>query len=183
MLKWDPRRAGLARLDCAVHRPRCAGRRGAARADDGVRRLRSDRAKPACRAPGTAVGVAALSASRPPSHRARGRGHRHDWRPARYRGAQPQRGGHRRRLDGTDPRAAGALRRFLGCGGLTGLSHRRDSREQPRVDQRHVGDRVPARPWQALLGQRDAGPRHHPSAPRRGGDLLHRVQLYAAAGE
>ena len=49
--------------------------------------------------------------------------------------------------------------------------------------ERDVGGRVPARCRQALLGQRDAGSRHHPAATGRGGDLLHRVQLHAAAGQ
>ena len=48
-------------------------------------------------------------------------------------------GRHRRRLDRADPRPAGTLRRFRR------LTDRRDRREQPGVDTRHVGDRVPAR--------------------------------------
>ncbi len=47
----------------------------------------------------------------------------------------------------------------------------------------HVGHRVPARRRQTLLGQRDARSRHHPAASGRGRDLLHGVQLHAAAGQ
>ena len=56
-------------------------------------------------------------------------------------------------------------------------------REQPVVDRRAVGDRVPPRRRQALLGQRHARPRHGPAPSRGRRHLLHRVQLHAVAGQ
>ena len=83
----------------------------------------------------------------------------------------------RRRLDRPDPRPARAIRRLrrlaVGC--------RRG--EQPDLDGRDVGDRVPPRHRQALLRQRDARPRHRAPATRGRRHLLHRVQLHAVAGQ
>ena len=136
--------------------------------------------QPACRAPGAPAGVAPVSARRPSPDRARGRRHRHDRRSARRRRADPQRGRHRRRMDRTDRRTAATLRRLRGFWGIT---HRRRRRQQPGLDAPDVGDRVPARRRQALLGQRHAGPRHRPAPPGRRRHLLHRIQLHAVAGQ
>ena len=65
------------------------------------------------------------------------------------------------------------------------IVHRRQrgaAGQQPGLDRRDVGDRVPARRRQALPGQQDAGPRggEGPAGDRH---QLHRVQLPAAAGQ
>ena len=68
-------------LIAAVHRPRCAGRRSGARADDGLRRLRPDCAEPACRQPGAAVPLRRFQNAGHRPDLARRRRHRHDRRP------------------------------------------------------------------------------------------------------
>ena len=115
---------------------------------------------------------------RTPPYRPRRRRNRPDRRPSRHgrTGAQ-----HRRHCRRNGPtRIRGQLERFVDFDASpTGA----DRREQPRVDQRDVGNRVAARRRQTLLGQRDAGPGHHPAPPGGRGDLLHGVQLHAVAGQ
>src|SRR4051812_25103305 len=69
---------GVARTDCAVHRPGRAGGRAGYRPDHGVLRVRSDRAEPARGASDSAVGATTVSARRPPADCAGRRGHGHD---------------------------------------------------------------------------------------------------------
>ena len=139
--------------------------------------LRPDGAEPARRTPGSAADAAALPAGRAPADRPRRRCDRDDRRPPRRRRTHAEHRRHRRRVVRPHPRAAGAIRR------LRRVADRRDRREQPDLDLAALGDRIPARRRQALLGQRDARPRHHPAAARGRRHLLHRVQLHAVAGQ
>ena len=139
--------------------------------------LRSHRAEPARRPSGAAADAAALSAGRTPADRAGRRRHRDDRRPARDRRTHAQHRRHRRRLGRPDPGPVGTVRR------VRRLADRRRRREQPVVDRGVVGDRVPPRRRQALLGERHARPRHGAATSRRRRHLLHRIQLHAAAGQ
>ena len=139
--------------------------------------VRPDRAESARRSPHPAADAASVPAGGAPADRAGRRRDRNDRRSTGDRRTHHEHRVHRRRLDRPHPRSARAVRRLrrlpVGC--------RR--REQPDVDRRAGGDRVPPRHRKALLGQRDARPRHGAASTRGGGHLLHRVQLHAVAGQ
>ena len=176
------RRAAPPRADRPEHRRGRAARpprRGAGRL---LLRLRPDRAEPARRAPAAVHGAARAAAGRPPARRPGRRRHRADRRPAPDRRsgssttastvadwvrAHPRAGR-------AVPRPAGRDRRAEGP----------DLRRQPRLDGAALGDRLPARPRQALPGQPDAGQGGGVGpAELRGRHQLHRVQLPDPAGQ
>ncbi len=95
--------------------------------------------------------------------------------------AAAQRQGDGGRLGGADPPPGRAVPRPAG---RAGRPARPDLRRQPRLDGAAVGDRLPARPRQALPGQPDAGQGGGVGAAElRRRHQLHRVQLPDPAGQ
>ncbi len=140
--------------------------------------VRPDRAEPARRPPHPAADAAPVPAGWASADRAGGRRDRHDRRSARRRRADPE---HRATPSPTGPTAFAVS----SSDSSTSTTRRpvRSCENNLTWTERAVGDRVPPRRRQALLGQRDARPGHR-AAPTRGrGHLLHRVQLHAVAGQ
>ena len=173
-----PRRAGLARADRTVHRPRRAGRpagRGPVTVYSGF-----DPTAPSLHA-GHLIPLLTLRRFQQAGHR-----------PIVLAGGatgmigDPRDAGERTPATTADTvadwadRIRGQLERFVDFD---------DSPTGAIVENNlswtgaAVGDRVPPRHRQVLLGQRDARPRHGPAPARGRGHLLHRVQLHAVAGQ
>ena len=170
------RRPAVARPDPGLHRPRRAARAARRRAGHLLCGLRPDRAQPARRPPDAGHHRPPAPARRAPAAAAGRRRHRPDRRPE----------GERRAHASTRPRwwPAGCerIRDQLAPVRVVHRGERGATGQQPGLDRRDVGGRVPARRRQALPGQQDAGPRggEGPAGDRH---QLHRVQLPAPPGQ
>ncbi len=169
--------------ELSVARPRVrrhAGRQGRARARvaDGLRGIRSDGAGPARRQPDAGDGAGATSARGPFADRRRRRRHGHDRRPERQdRGAHAAEPRGDRSERPRHPRGARAV------SGFPGADQSRETRRQRRVVELDERDGVPARRREVLHRQLPAREGVGEAASReRGRDLVHGIQLLAAAG-